>query len=40
LKDDLFYKTKDEQVQLLQIVLAASDDAGEDERIPGEGVYF
>ncbi|XP_022903652.2 general transcription and DNA repair factor IIH helicase/translocase subunit XPB [Onthophagus taurus] len=35
---DLMYKTRDEQGQLLQQVLAASDIDCEDERIPGEGV--
>lgn len=34
---DLFYKNRDEQGQLLQQVLAASDIDCEDERIPGEG---
>ncbi|CAH1955967.1 unnamed protein product [Acanthoscelides obtectus] len=34
---DLFYKTREEQGQLLQQVLAASDIDCEDERIPGEG---
>lgn len=34
---DLMYKTRDEQGQLLQQVLAASDIDCEDERIPGEG---
>ncbi|XP_057660684.1 general transcription and DNA repair factor IIH helicase subunit XPB [Diorhabda carinulata] len=34
---DLLYKTRDEQGQLLQQVLAASDIDCEDERIPGEG---
>ncbi|KRT85080.1 helicase [Oryctes borbonicus] len=34
---DLLYKTKDEQGQLLQQVLAASDIECEDEKIPGEG---
>ncbi|XP_019529174.3 general transcription and DNA repair factor IIH helicase subunit XPB [Aedes albopictus] len=34
---DLFYKTRDEQGQLLQQVLSATDMDCEDERIPGEG---
>lgn len=34
---DLFYKTREEQGQLLQQVLAASDIDCEDERVPGEG---
>ncbi|XP_018569515.1 DNA excision repair protein haywire [Anoplophora glabripennis] len=34
---DLLYKTREEQGQLLQQVLAASDIDCEDERIPGEG---
>ncbi|EDS45506.1 TFIIH basal transcription factor complex helicase XPB subunit [Culex quinquefasciatus] len=34
---DLFYKTREEQGQLLQQVLSASDMDCEDERIPGEG---
>ncbi|XP_028139449.1 general transcription and DNA repair factor IIH helicase subunit XPB [Diabrotica virgifera virgifera] len=34
---DMMYKTRDEQGQLLQQVLAASDIDCEDERIPGEG---
>ncbi|CAH1112643.1 unnamed protein product [Psylliodes chrysocephalus] len=34
---DLFYKNRDEQGQLLQQVLAASDIDCEDERVPGEG---
>ncbi|CAG9835505.1 unnamed protein product [Diabrotica balteata] len=34
---DMLYKTRDEQGQLLQQVLAASDIDCEDERIPGEG---
>lgn len=36
---DLFYKTREEQGQLLQQVLAASDIDCEDERIPGEGGF-
>ncbi|KAL3284512.1 hypothetical protein HHI36_018670 [Cryptolaemus montrouzieri] len=35
---DLMYKTREEQGQLLQQVLAASDIDCEDERMPGEGV--
>ncbi|KAJ8924835.1 hypothetical protein NQ315_000989 [Exocentrus adspersus] len=34
---DLLYKTREEQGQLLQQVLAASDIDCEDERVPGEG---
>ncbi|XP_065073582.1 general transcription and DNA repair factor IIH helicase subunit XPB-like [Ochlerotatus camptorhynchus] len=34
---ELYYKTRDEQGQLLQQVLSASDMDCEDERIPGEG---
>jgi DNA excision repair protein ERCC-3 len=34
---DLFYKTREEQSQLLQQVLAASDVDADEERIPGEG---
>lgn len=34
---NLFYNTRDEQIQLLQLVLAASDIDCEDERVPGEG---
>ncbi|XP_017779888.1 PREDICTED: DNA excision repair protein haywire [Nicrophorus vespilloides] len=34
---EMFYKTRDEQGQLLQQVLAASEVDCEDERIPGEG---
>ncbi|EAT34570.1 AAEL013205-PA [Aedes aegypti] len=34
---DLFYKTREEQGQLLQQVLSATDMDCEDERIPGEG---
>lgn len=34
---DLFYKTRDEQGQLLQQVLAANETDAEEERIPGEG---
>ncbi|KAI4471633.1 rad25/xp-b dna repair helicase [Holotrichia oblita] len=36
-ESDLLYKTRDEQGQLLQQVLAASDIDCEDEKIPGEG---
>ncbi len=32
----MYYKTKEEQVQLIQQILAASDEAGDEERIPGE----
>ena len=35
-KADLCYKSKGEQAQLLQQVLAASDADADDERIPGE----
>ena len=35
-KADLCYKSKEEQAQLLQQVLAASDADADDERIPGE----
>lgn len=35
----LFYKTREEQGQLLQQVLAASDIDCEDERVPGEGGF-
>ena len=35
-KTDLCYKIKEEQFQLLQHVLAASDADADDERIPGE----
>jgi hypothetical protein len=34
---DLLYKTREEQGQLLQQVLAASDIDADEERIPGEG---
>jgi DNA excision repair protein ERCC-3 len=34
---DLLYKTREEQSQLLQQVLAASDVDADEERIPGEG---
>jgi len=34
---DLLYKTREEQSQLLQQVLAASDMDADEERIPGEG---
>lgn len=34
---DLFYKTREEQGQLLQKVLAASDIDADEERIPGDG---
>ncbi|KAK9880738.1 hypothetical protein WA026_013062 [Henosepilachna vigintioctopunctata] len=37
-EQDLMYKTREEQGQLLQQVLAASDIDCEDEKIPGEGV--
>lgn len=37
---DLFYKTREEQAQLLQQVLAASDIDCEDEKIPGDGGGF
>merc|ERR1712243_242253 len=33
---DLLYKTKEEQVQILQQVLAANDADADEERIPGE----
>jgi len=35
-QDDLFYKTKEEQGQLLQQILAANDYEGEEEKLPGE----
>ncbi|KAK7009623.1 TFIIH basal transcription factor complex helicase XPB subunit [Biomphalaria glabrata] len=35
-QEDLFYRTKEEQVQLLQKVLAASDEDAEEERALGE----
>ncbi|XP_049538957.1 general transcription and DNA repair factor IIH helicase subunit XPB [Anopheles darlingi] len=35
---DLFYKTREEQGQLLQQVMSASDMDCEDERMPGEGL--
>ena len=35
-KADLYYKAKEEQAQLLQQVLAASDLDADEERIPGE----
>ncbi|XP_059155429.1 general transcription and DNA repair factor IIH helicase subunit XPB-like [Physella acuta] len=35
-QEDLFYRTKDEQVQLLQKVLAASEEDAEEERVLGE----
>ncbi|KAK4336740.1 hypothetical protein RND71_043657 [Anisodus tanguticus] len=38
-EEELFYKTKDEQHQLLQMVLAANDTDAEEERMPGE-TYF
>ncbi|XP_063989827.1 general transcription and DNA repair factor IIH helicase subunit XPB [Diachasmimorpha longicaudata] len=34
---DMFYKTREEQGQLLQQVLSASDTDADEERIPGEG---
>lgn len=34
--EELFYKTKDEQHQLLQQVLAANDADAEEEKIPGD----
>jgi DNA excision repair protein ERCC-3 len=34
---DLLYKTREDQSQLLQQVLAASDVDADEERIPGEG---
>lgn len=34
--EELFYKTKDEQHQLLQQVLAANDTDAEEEKIPGD----
>lgn len=34
---DLMYKTREEQIQLLQKVLSASDMDADEERIPGEG---
>lgn len=34
---DLMYKTREEQVNLLQQVLSASDTDADEERIPGEG---
>jgi len=36
-QEDLHYKTKEEQVNLIHQIMAASDDAGEEERISGEG---
>ncbi|OXA46697.1 general transcription and DNA repair factor IIH helicase subunit XPB [Folsomia candida] len=36
-QEDLHYKSKEEQVQLIQQILAARDDAEDEERIPGEG---
>lgn len=33
----MHYKSKEEQVQLIQQILAARDDAEDEERIPGEG---
>lgn len=33
----MFYKTREEQGQLLQQVLSASDVDADEERIPGEG---
>ena len=33
---DLYYKTKEEQAQMLQQVLAASDIDADEERVPGE----
>ncbi|XP_011309067.1 DNA excision repair protein haywire [Fopius arisanus] len=35
---DMFYKTREEQTQLLQQVLSASDTDADEERIPGEGL--
>ena len=35
-EEELFYKTKDEQHQLLQQVLAANDTDAEEERMPGD----
>jgi DNA excision repair protein ERCC-3 len=36
LQEDLHYKTKEEQIQLLQKVLAATDKDAEEERVLGE----
>lgn len=36
-EQDMMYKTREEQGQLLQQVLSASDMDAEEERIPGEG---
>lgn len=36
---DLFYGSREDQGQLLQLVLAASDTDCEDERVPGEGGF-
>ncbi|KAL1124426.1 hypothetical protein AAG570_001054, partial [Ranatra chinensis] len=36
---DMMYKTRDEQGQLLQLVLAASETDADEERIPGEGGF-
>ena len=33
----MMYKTKEEQIQLLQQVLSASDMDADEERLPGEG---
>lgn len=37
-EEDLFYGTKEEQAQLLQKVIAASDQDAEEERVAGEGI--
>lgn len=36
-QEDLLYRTKEEQMQLLQKVLAATDKDAEEERVIGEG---
>ena len=35
-QEDLFYKTKEEQSSLLQQIIAANDNEGEEEKLPGE----
>ena len=38
LQEDLYYGTKEEQAQILQKVIAASDQDAEEERVAGEGI--
>jgi len=35
-QEDVFYKSKEDQARLLQMVIAASDQDAEEERIAGE----